>query len=129
MQPVLVYDGDCSVCTKLARIVTTRLRPTPSRYAVSAWQDLDLTSLGLTPEACDGALQWVDTNGRVHAAQNAVARLLLASRLWARPAGAVLLMPGINQLAGVIYRWVAVNRDRLPGGTPACSLPAAQRPA
>ena len=28
-----------------------------------------------------------------------------------------------------IYRWVAANRHRLPGGTPACSMPASERPS
>ena len=31
----------------------------------------------------------------------------------------------VNTLAGIVYRWVARNRHRLPGGTPACSLPPA----
>jgi predicted DCC family thiol-disulfide oxidoreductase YuxK len=35
----------------------------------------------------------------------------------------VIELPGIRSLAGVIYRWVARNRSRLPGGTPACAVP------
>ena len=49
--------------------------------------------------------------------------MMLASRLWARPLGAALLLPGVNALAGVVYRWVARNRHRFPGGTPACAMP------
>ncbi|GAA4108731.1 hypothetical protein GCM10022415_01490 [Knoellia locipacati] len=127
--PVLVYDGDCGVCTKLARFVTTTVRPAPESFSVSAYQDLDLDALGLTPEQCDEALQWVARGGRVSSAQDAVARVLLAGRLPFRPLGAVILVPGVNALAGLVYRWVALNRHRLPGGTPACSLPAAQRPS
>jgi predicted DCC family thiol-disulfide oxidoreductase YuxK len=124
-RPVLLYDGDCGVCTRLAGFVVRRLRP---GGAVSAYQDADLPSYGLTAEQCDAALQYVDASGRSHAAQNAVARLLLASVPWWRPLGAPLLLPGVNQLAGLVYRWVARNRSRLPGGTPACALPADQRP-
>ena len=58
-------------------------------------------------------------------AQDAVARVLLAGRPWLRPVGAAMLAPGVNAVAGMAYRWVALNRHRLPGGTPACSLPAA----
>jgi len=126
---VLIYDGDCGVCTKLSRFVTTGVRRNSGDFAVSAYQDADLDALRLTPEQCDEALQWVSSTGRISSAQNAVARVLLAGRLPFKPLGAVILVPGINALAGVAYRWVALNRHRLPGGTPACSLPAAQRPS
>ena len=133
---ILLYDGDCAVCTRLAGFVARRLRPSvhagagpnPRAYEISAYQDADLSPLGLTAAQCDAALQWVDSRGRISSAQDAVARLLLASSAWARPIGAVLLVPGINALAGVGYRTVAANRSRLPGGTPDCQLPAAQRP-
>lgn len=128
-RPVLIYDGDCGVCTRLADVVTTRVRRDGAAFGVSAYQDLDLGPLGLTPGQCDAALQWVDARGRSYAAQDAVAQVLLAGRVWQRPVGAVLRLPGVNALAGLVYRWVAANRHRLPGGTPACSLPAAQRPS
>lgn len=126
---ILIYDGDCGVCTRLSRVVTTTVRRRQADFAVSAYQDADLPALGLTPEECDEALRWVDSRGRVSSAQDAVARVLLAGRLPFKPLGALILVPGINALAGVVYRWVALNRHRLPGGTPACSLPAAQRPS
>ena len=61
----------------------------------------------------------------MHAAQDAVARLLLAGAPWWKPFGAVLLLPGVNALAGLGYRWVARNRYRLPGSTEACAMPPA----
>ena len=125
---IVLYDGDCGVCTRLAGFVARWLRPSGGAYEISAYQDAELQPLGLTAAQCDAALQWVDASGRVSAGQDAVARLLLASAAWARPMGAVLLAPGVNGLAGVVYRAVAANRSRLPGGTPACQLPAAQRP-
>jgi predicted DCC family thiol-disulfide oxidoreductase YuxK len=128
-EPVLVYDGDCGVCARLARLAAARVRPRPESFAVTAYQDISLARLGLTAAQCDQALQWVAADGRVSSAQDAVARVLLSGRVWLRPLGAVILAPGVNALAAVIYRWVAANRHRLPGGTPACSLPAAQRPS
>lgn len=125
---MLVYDGDCGICTKLSRFVTTRLRARPTDFAVTAYQHADLATLGLTEEQCDAALQWVGADGRISSAEDAVARALLSSRMPLRPLGAILLLPGLHGLAGVVYRWVARNRHRLPGGTPACSMPAAQRP-
>ncbi len=119
---MLLFDGDCAVCSSLARLVSARLRPAQDRYAVSPYQHWDLASVGLTEPDCAQALQWVSDTGQVHAAQDAVARLLLASRWWVRPLGAALLLPGVHALAGAAYRWVSRNRHRLPGGTPACSV-------
>jgi predicted DCC family thiol-disulfide oxidoreductase YuxK len=120
--PVLVFDGDCGICTTVADFVRRRILP-PTRGTVAAYQHLDLESLGLTGQRCAEAVQFVDGSGRVFAAQDAVARLLLTGRPWWRPVGALLLVPGVHGLAGVAYRWVARNRLRLPGGTPACALP------
>ena len=122
MRTTLIYDGDCGICTRLARFAERRLRP---RAEVRASQQLDLAAYGVTAAQCAEALQLVTAEGRVHSAQDAVARLLLVSRpLW-RPAGAVLLLPGVNALAGVAYRWVARNRYRLPGASDACAVPPA----
>ena len=128
-QGVLVFDGDCGICTTLAGVASTHVRRPGDGLVISAYQDLDLAPLGLSAAQCDEALQWVAPDGTVSSAQNAVARLLLRGRLWQRPAGLVLLMPGVNWVAGVVYRWVAANRHRLPGGIPACSMPASERPS
>jgi predicted DCC family thiol-disulfide oxidoreductase YuxK len=124
-RPVVIFDGDCGICTTLARVVEARLRP-PA--AVRPWQRLDLGAYGLTELQCAEALQYVDADGRVFAAEMAVARVLQASRPWARPVGYVIALPGVRSLAGVVYRWVARNRSRLPGGTPACAVPPAAAP-
>lgn len=123
MTPVLVYDGDCGMCTRAASLVSRRLRPSADTYDVEPSQALDLETLGLTAHQCEEALQWVGADGEVSSAQDAVARMLLASRPVLRPAGAALLLPGVNPLAGVVYRWVARNRHLFPGGTAACQLP------
>lgn len=123
MRPVLVFDGDCGICTRLAGLVP-RLR---ADVDVAPSQVLDLVALGLTPAACERALQFVDADGRVGEAQDAVARLLRHAR---RPwpwAGRFLQLPGVHALAGAGYRWVARHRAQLPGGTPACALPADRR--
>lgn len=124
MPPVLVFDGDCAFCSSSARFVAERLRRSAADYRVEPWQQLDLGTLGLTPAECDEAVRWVGADGIRDAGHVAIARALLASRWWVRPVGALLLLPGTSRLAARAYRWVASNRHRLPGGTPACSLPA-----
>lgn len=120
----LVYDGDCAFCTRSVQLLP-RLRLARSR--VVAWQHADLPALGLTAQQCQQAVQWVQ-DGRVHSGAPAVARLLLASgSVWA-VLGALLRVPPLSWLAALVYGLVAANRSRLPGGTPACALPPAERP-
>jgi predicted DCC family thiol-disulfide oxidoreductase YuxK len=122
----LVYDGDCGFCTTSIRWVKRfRLRAD----VVIAWQHADLDALGLTPEQCDLKLQWVADNGTISSGHEAVARLLLRSALPWRPLGVLLLTPPLSWLAAQGYTWISANRQRLPGGTPACALPPDRRPS
>ncbi len=123
--PVLVFDGDCGFCSTSARFLLRRVVTRSAPFAVLPWQRADLAALGLTEEQCRDAVQWVSAAGRAYAGAAAVAAALAAGRLPWRPAGWVLALPGIRSLAQGAYRWVAANRYRLPGGTPACRLPDA----
>ncbi|WP_216592691.1 thiol-disulfide oxidoreductase DCC family protein [Verrucosispora sioxanthis] len=111
-----VYDGDCAFCTRCAEFIERRI-PTGAR--VVPWQFADLDRLGLTEAECEEAVQWVGADG---------SRALLASsgRGW-RIAGAGLRIPPVRAVAWPVYRWVARNRHRMPGGTAACSLPQETR--
>ena len=123
--PVLVFDGDCAFCTRSARLAA---RLVGSRADVVAGQFLDLDDLGLTPAQVDAALQWVELDGAVSSGHLAIAALLRRAGLpWSIP-GRLLTWPVISALAARVYRWVAANRDRMPGGTAACAVPAAERP-
>ncbi|WP_018351520.1 thiol-disulfide oxidoreductase DCC family protein [Longispora albida] len=123
MKPTFVYDGDCAFCSACARFIERRLRP---QARVVPWQFTDLASLGLTTEQADEAVQWVG-GGRVASGPAAIAELLKVSRPVWRPAGYLLALRPVLALAWPAYRWTARNRHRMPGGTPACSLPQAQR--
>lgn len=81
---------------------------------------LELEPLGLTPQECGDALQWVDIDGVVSSAERAVVEALRHAGIPWSTLGNTLSLPGIRALSGYAYRWVARNRDRLPGGTPAC---------
>ncbi len=122
-RPVLVYDGDCGLCTSSAELVARHLRRRPTDYDVSPAQRLDLPSLGLTEAQCREALQWVGSDGGHASGPDAVAAMLCASRRPGRALGKILQTPFVRPGAAVAYRWVARNRYRLPGGTPACEMP------
>ena len=90
------------------------------------YQQSDLAAFDLTAAQCAEALRWVGQSGPAAGAA-AVGRLLLAAgKGWAW-IGKALLAPGVRHVAGAVYRAVAANRYRLPGGTPACRASSRQQ--
>lgn len=122
--PLVIYDGDCAFCTTSVQFLQRRIRRHP-RF--EPWQFLDLVSIGISQESCEQAVQFIDANGSVHSGERAIAHLLIHGGKGWKVMGGVLLVPGIRHVAGAVYRWIAQNRHRLPGGTAQCSLPAEQR--
>ncbi len=124
MTATFVFDGDCSFCSVCARFIERRI-PTSAR--VLPWQFADLAALGLTEEQCEDGVQWVAPDGAVSSGVPAIGRLLVdAGSIW-RPLGWLLLVPPLSWIGPPIYRLIARNRDKLPGGTAACALPQAER--
>ena len=123
-RPLLVFDGDCAFCTRSVRFVERRTRRRPT---IVAWQSVDLDELGLPQAACEEAVQWIGSDGERAAAHVAVARTLVhGGKGWA-VLGRIIMLPGVRWVAGAVYRWIARNRHRMPGGTAQCNLPAAER--
>jgi len=123
--PMLVYDGDCTFCTFCVRFIEKRL-PTPADLVT--WQGTDLAAYGVTVQRAQYELLWIAPDGHVDGGAQAVAGLLLDSGGGWRLVGAALRVVPLRWLAHLVYRFVANNRSRLPGGTPACSVPAGRRP-
>jgi predicted DCC family thiol-disulfide oxidoreductase YuxK len=123
-ESILVYDGDCAFCTSCARFVERRMKRHPK---IVAWQLSDLAALGLTQDECELAVQWIGADGKRASAQHAIGYTLVnAGRGW-MVFGRILLLPGISHVAGFVYRLIARNRHRMPGGTPECSMPQSER--
>ncbi|MFC9439000.1 thiol-disulfide oxidoreductase DCC family protein [Nocardia sp. NPDC057030] len=119
-RPLVIFDGDCAFCTSSVDFIRTRIRPDVD---FAPRQRLDLAALGLTEDQAEQAVQWIDGAGSRAAGARAFALLLRrATRPW-RAVGALMLVPPVSWLAAGLYRLVAENRHRLPGGTPACALP------
>jgi predicted DCC family thiol-disulfide oxidoreductase YuxK len=120
--PTLVFDGDCAFCSSSVRLAERWARPA---VTFVPWQSLDLAAHGLTEEAVTSSVQWLRPRSderSIPSGAAAVARVLLRSRWPFRPLGALLLVPPFSGLGRLVYRWVADNRYRLPGGTPACAV-------
>lgn len=121
-QACLVFDGDCGMCSRLAGFTQRHLRRREQDYVVVAWQQADLAALGLTPQQCQAALQWVSTQRRIHSGAAAVAHLLRSSRWYYRPLGWLISLPLLRTAAAWVYRQVAANRHWL-GTQPTCGVP------
>lgn len=124
-RPVLVYDGDCGFCTTSIRFVERRI---PTSAEIVAFQFTDLDALGTTRERAAHEALWVDRNGHVFGGAQAAAKLLMdAGGPW-WPLGAIARIPPFRWMAHGLYRLIAGNRYRMPGGTAACALPPRLRP-
>ncbi|WP_446665945.1 thiol-disulfide oxidoreductase DCC family protein [Flexivirga sp. B27] len=120
MRPTLLYDADCGFCTKAAGFVP-RLR---LRVDVDSLQSVDLAALGVSEERAFEEMPFVDADGTVVYGHEAVAAALRTGPAPARMLGRLLAFPAAGVVARPAYRWVARHRHQLPGGTPACALPA-----
>jgi predicted DCC family thiol-disulfide oxidoreductase YuxK len=124
-RPVLLYDGDCGFCTRCAELLDRWVRTSAT---LTPWQLADLDALGTTPSRAEREVLWVGTDGRIEGGAAAVARVLRTGGRGWRVLGVLLSLPPVRWLGSVLYRLIAHNRHRLPGGTPACALPAEKRP-
>ncbi|MFQ6849594.1 DUF393 domain-containing protein [Streptomyces sp. 35M1] len=118
---VLAFDGDCGFCQAAVRQIQLRAQP---RTAAVAWQ-------ALPPELTQPHLDRLNREvllfdgGRVCVGGVAALAGFLGSsptRTY-RGVGRFLRMPLIRPAANLIYRWVARNRQRMPGGTATCAVP------
>ncbi|MFE4336944.1 thiol-disulfide oxidoreductase DCC family protein [Streptomyces sp. NPDC056831] len=121
LRSVLAFDGDCGFCQAAVRQMQLRARP---RTKAVAWQ-------ALPPELTQAHLGRLDREvllfdgGQVrYGGAPALARFLGSSPIRRyRLIGRCLRLPPISLAAHAIYRTVARNRHRMPGGTAACALP------
>ena len=118
---VLIFDGDCSVCTSCANWARRHVK---GAVEIAPWQRLDLATYGLTPEDAKAAAWWIGPADRKYRAHVAVGRTLRDCGGWWPLAGWLLSAPPVSWGAALVYIVVARNRHHLPGATPACRLPA-----
>ncbi len=123
-RPVFLYDGDCSFCTSCANFIERRI---PTGAQVTPWQFADLDALGVAQAEAEEAVIWVAPGQPAAAGPVAIARLLVDAGSFWRPLGRLLDLAPVRWMAWPVYRLIARNRHRMPGGTAACSLPQAER--
>ena len=122
--PWVVFDGDCGFCTSSAQWVAARLeRPGHPTARLVPWQRADLAALGTTETRAQREVLWVAPDGALAGGAEAFACWLRFAGQPYATLGRVMGWPLVRELAAAVYRSVARNRQRLPGGTPACALP------
>jgi predicted DCC family thiol-disulfide oxidoreductase YuxK len=119
-KPVLIFDGDCGFCTTTANwIEKNSLIP----VEIQPYQWAKLADFGLTEQEAAAKVQLV-VGEKVFAGHHCMAKLLLIQpNALLKLLGAVMVMPGVDPISAKVYDWVAANRHKLPGGTPACKMP------
>lgn len=114
----LVFDGDCGFCTTSARWLERH-----GSCEVVAWQHLDLAAAGLTEQQVTDHAWWLDDGRATAYGAEAISRSLRTCSAVYRLLGRLIWLPPVRPLARRGYDLVARNRHRLPGGTPACTMP------
>ena len=114
---LLIYDGDCAFCKQSLRWALDTL-PEFCRYA--AFQKLNYRDYGLTDTDVKSQVWLIDGTVQL-GGHRAVAWLFRQQPVlgW-RIAG--LIIQVFSPVSALVYRWVANNRHRLPGGTKECEI-------
>lgn len=86
------------------------------------YQWCELESLGLTEKECRDKAQFVLDSKRIFSGADAFAELFKAAGFPWKLLGIFISLPIIRSFSRLIYRIIAANRYRLPGGTPTCGL-------
>lgn len=120
MKTVLIFDGDCGFCTTTANWINKNSK-VPIEVVPYQWTDL--TQWGLTPAEAAAKVQ-LSYAGEIFAGHKCMAKLLqIQPNPLLKAAGSIMVMPLIDYISAKLYEWIAANRQKLPGGTPACKLP------
>ncbi len=96
-------------------------RWTKGRVTIEPWQAQPpaMQEAGLTPSQTSAVVWILTPSGKVAGGAAAVNEALKYT-WWGRPLAWFYPLPLIRPLQDAIYRWVARNRHRFPGVTPAC---------
>ena len=117
---LLVFDGDCAFCTTWVNRLEAALPVFPK---TTPWQWIELDRYALSLDDVD-RYAWVITPGHQYAGHLALSVLLRMQPVAGlRFLGHLLATPPFSLVASLVYRFIAANRSRLPGGTPACAMP------
>lgn len=117
--PVLLFDADCAVCTRSARVGMEL----GLRAAIVPLQSVDLAALGVDAARAVREIPFVDARARVSYGADAIAAALATGGIAGRVASRVMRTPRVRAVAARVYQVIARHRHRLPGSSAACQVP------
>jgi predicted DCC family thiol-disulfide oxidoreductase YuxK len=120
---VLIYDGDCQFCQLSLEFGIKNLRFFPQYVA---FQRIDPQAFGLTEDQVRSQI-WLAqkspaSSGALGGHLAAGAILGLQPSFWLRALGWLASTPPTSWAADLLYKLIAANRHRLPGGSRACKI-------
>jgi predicted DCC family thiol-disulfide oxidoreductase YuxK len=112
---VVIYDGQCRICTSQIRQLPKRDREGKLAYLSLHDPEVQRRWPDLSPERMMQEMVIIDRHGNRHWGAEAIRYLTRRLRrlVWASP---FLHFPGSMFLWRPLYRWIARNRYRLSGG-------------
>ena len=120
---VLIYDGDCQFCQLSLDFGIRKLRIFPQYVA---FQRIDPKDFGLTFTQVKSQI-WLAHKAPTesvalggHLAAGAI--LKLQPSRWLKILGWLTSNPPTSWVANLLYKLIAANRHRLPGGSRACKI-------
>jgi predicted DCC family thiol-disulfide oxidoreductase YuxK len=114
-----VFDGDCGFCTSTVNALSRFVAPDVDYLP---WQRADLARLSLSADQVESEVWWLHPDETSAGGARAFTRLMRRGRRPWPLLGRLAELRPVVPLAVWVYRWVARNRHRLPGGTPACAV-------
>src|SRR5579859_2125467 len=109
-KPVLIFDGDCNFCR---RWISRWQQATGDLVEYVPFQDpsIALRFPEIPHERCEQAVQFVDADGAVYSAAEAVFRVLAVSPCKRWPLGLYRSVPAVSSVTEWFYRFVAEHRE------------------
>ncbi|MDT5351072.1 MAG: hypothetical protein QOH91_4359 [Mycobacterium sp.] len=118
MGGVLVFDGQCGMCTRACNRLA-RLNRT-GQLQIEPFQAPGMAErLGVPTDRLSESAWWLDSSGAVFAGAKAMNAALAAALGTSLPLW-IYRLPGVGAAQNIIYRWVAAHRYRFRGVTPLC---------
>jgi predicted DCC family thiol-disulfide oxidoreductase YuxK len=123
VKQILIYDGGCQFCRLSLDFGIRKL----SRFPLFvSYQKIDPAKYGLSMAEVSSQVWLAEptTKGlKPLGGHLAVAQILLDQpQFYWRWLGFLMKTPPFSLVADLVYKWVAKNRHRLPGGSRACKL-------
>ena len=118
MAVTVLYDADCSFCTRSIDVLMAKGAGATFRPIHTA----DLTDLGVDSQRATREMPAVLSNGQIVYGAQAFQAALSTGPWWMRSLAAVMGCWPVSVFTRIVYRWVAANRQHLPGGTATCEI-------